>query len=266
MNPFPVQAPGISIISDYGYGSSYLASLRAVLHRSFSPVWLEDVAHHLRLGDVKHAAYLYNTTVKHYPENTIHLIAVDCSPIKYTHICVIQQHNQWMIAYKNELLSHLQLHADARYAEWPVNRFSFHPTFSELSLFPEIIGFILANSIEFSPMPEIASSVNSERLMGNMLRGKVVHVDAAENIISDITLDEFTHAHETNGLGKFMILYRRKEKINRILHHYDDLQTGESLAFFNSSGYLEISQNMGNASSLLGLKTGDTVIIEFYDK
>lgn len=106
----------------------------------------------------------------------------------------------------------------------------------------------------------------AERLMGNILRGKVMHVDAAENIISDITLDEFTRAHEKNGLGKFLILYRRKEKITRILNHYDEVQTGDSLAFFNASGYLEIAQNMGNASSLLGLKTGETVIIEFHDK
>jgi S-adenosylmethionine hydrolase len=261
-----VQAPVISIISDYGYGSSYLAALRAVLLRQFSPVWLENVAHHLSQGDVKHAAYLYNTTVGHYPENTIHLIAVDCSTVKYSYICVVRQHNQWLITYKNELLSHLHLSADALYAEWPVSKFTFHPAFSELSLFPEIIGFIQRGDSSLGPLPEITSSVMAERLMGNMLRGKVMHVDAAENIISDITLNEFTRAHEKNGLGKFIISYRRKEKITRILNHYDEVQKGDSLAFFNASGYLEIAQNMGNASSLLGLKTGDTVIIEFHDK
>jgi S-adenosylmethionine hydrolase len=234
--------------------------------KRFYPVWLENIAHHLGQSDVKHAAYLYNTSAQFFPEETIHLVAVDCSPVKHSHISIIFQNGQWLVSFKNELLSHIKFTSDAKYAELPVSQFRFHPTFAELDIYPEVVRMIRENNIELGKLPPIANTISADRLVGNLLRGKVIHVDSNENIISDITREEFNDAHAKNNKGKFQILYRRKGGISRIHEHYDNLQPGEALAFFNSSGYIEIAQNMGNASSILGVKTGDHIIIEFDDK
>jgi S-adenosyl-L-methionine hydrolase (adenosine-forming) len=44
---------------------------------------------------------------------------------------------------------------------------------------------------------------------------------------------------------------------------YSDVQEGERLALFGSTGYLEIAMNKGKAASLLGLGLTDTVSIVF---
>lgn len=243
-----------------------MASLRAVLLKQYSNVWLENIAHHLKLSDVIHAAYLHQTTAKYYPDDSIHLIAVDCSPVKHAYISIVYHNKQWLVTFKNELLAHLPFSADARYAELPIEQFQFHPTFAELYIFPEVVRLIVENKIKLGSLPSFKNTLSVERLTGNILRGKVIHVDGNENIISDISRTEFNEAHAKNKNAKFKILYRGKSSINRIYTHYDELQKGEALAFFNANDLLEIAQNMGNASSILGVKTGDNIIIEFDDK
>jgi S-adenosylmethionine hydrolase len=54
--------------------------------------------------------------------------------------------------------------------------------------------------------------------------------------------------------GAFRIVFKRDEMIDRISESYADVAPGEKLALFNSSGYLEIAINKGNAAGLFGLK------------
>ena len=63
----------------------------------------------------------------------------------------------------------------------------------------------------------------------------------------------------------------RAYKINKICKNYSDVQEGSLLALFNSAGFLEISinrlnTNEGGANSLLGIKLGDNIIIDFINK
>jgi S-adenosylmethionine hydrolase len=51
----------------------------------------------------------------------------------------------------------------------------------------------------------------------------------------------------------------RIEKINK---SYNESQPNDILAIFNSSGFLEVSSNMGNAAKELGLKPGSEIEIE----
>jgi len=45
---------------------------------------------------------------------------------------------------------------------------------------------------------------------------------------------------------------------------YGDVSISDPLAFFNSSGYLEIAMNMDKASSMLNLFKNEMIQINFY--
>ena len=79
----------------------------------------------------------------------------------------------------------------------------------------------------------------------------VIHIDRYENIVLNITKEEFEAA--ANG-RPFSIDLIRNETITTISEHYNSVRPGEKLCRFNSAGYLEVAINKGNASKLFGMK------------
>jgi S-adenosylmethionine hydrolase len=58
---------------------------------------------------------------------------------------------------------------------------------------------------------------------------------------------------QRNGRS-FKIIFTRNEVISTLSSNYASVEPGEKLAWFNSSGYLEIAINRGNMAGLFGLQ------------
>jgi S-adenosylmethionine hydrolase len=88
-------------------------------------------------------------------------------------------------------------------------------------------------------------------LSDNWIEGQIIFIDNFENVIVNITREQF----EEQRKGRhFKIVFKRDEMIETISESYADVAEGEKLALFNSAGYLEIAINKGNAAGLFGLK------------
>ena len=85
----------------------------------------------------------------------------------------------------------------------------------------------------------------------NWMEGQILFIDHFENIIVNITHDQF---EEQRRGRSFKIIFKRDEVINVISETYANVKEGEKLALFNSAGYLEIAINKGNAAGLFGLQ------------
>jgi S-adenosyl-L-methionine hydrolase (adenosine-forming) len=55
-------------------------------------------------------------------------------------------------------------------------------------------------------------------------------------------------------------------QIRKIHTSYSDVDSGDIVALFGSTGFLEIAINQGNAASLLGIGVDDYIRIEFMEK
>jgi hypothetical protein len=88
----------------------------------------------------------------------------------------------------------------------------------------------------------------------------VAFIDGFGNAI--LNVDKILFENVRNG-RLFKIYYARKEFFYKINKHYKEVEKGEEAILFNSSGYLEIATNEGNASQLLGLRVGSKIMIEF---
>ena len=94
----------------------------------------------------------------------------------------------------------------------------------------------------------------------DQIRGSIIYVDSFKNAITNITRDLF----ESVAKGRrFTILFKRSETVEKISLQYSDVLEGEKLCLFGITGYLEIAINKGEASTLLGLHTGEAIIIQF---
>ena len=94
----------------------------------------------------------------------------------------------------------------------------------------------------------------------NILKGSVIYIDSFQNVITNITKEFFTQ--EQKG-RRFVLYFKRNETISNLSWHYNEVPEGEKLCMFGISDHLEIAINKGNASGLLGLNLGDSVIIDF---
>jgi S-adenosylmethionine hydrolase len=83
------------------------------------------------------------------------------------------------------------------------------------------------------------------------MEGQIIFIDNFENVIVNITKDQFERQRKGR---RFKIVFKRDEIIERISGSYADVPQGEKLVIFNSAGYMEIAINKGNAAGLFGLK------------
>ena len=88
-------------------------------------------------------------------------------------------------------------------------------------------------------------------LGNNWIEGQIIFIDNFENVIINITKDEF---EEQRRGRSFKIVFKRDEIIDKISETYADVTESEKLALFNSAGYLEVAINKGNAAGLFGLQ------------
>jgi S-adenosylmethionine hydrolase len=108
---------------------------------------------------------------------------------------------------------------------------------------PESLGDLDINYIEKNELRPL--------LGDNYIEGQIIFIDKFENVIVNITRDEFEAQRRGRG---FRIVFKRNEIIDKISESYADVPQGEKLALFNSANYLEIAINKGNAAGLFGLQ------------
>lgn len=83
--------------------------------------------------------------------------------------------------------------------------------------------------------------------------GRVLFADAFGNLITNISWREYA---SWIG-GRPWQIKGKGWRIDRLQETHHDVQPGQPLALFGSSGLLEIAVNRDNAQLTLGLKPGD---------
>jgi S-adenosylmethionine hydrolase len=89
------------------------------------------------------------------------------------------------------------------------------------------------------------------------ISGQVMHIDHFGNIRTTITSRYFSQFQPSNFSGVKI----GKHTIGAISSTYAEQETGELVALIDSSGYLEVAVNRGNASEITGCTIGDPVTI-----
>jgi S-adenosylmethionine hydrolase len=93
----------------------------------------------------------------------------------------------------------------------------------------------------------------------NSIIGNVIHIDDFENLITNITKEMLEEYLQFKGFE----IQLRTNKINFICKSYRDVEPGNLAALINHSGALEIAINQGPAASLLGMKIGHKINVNF---
>jgi len=243
----------ITLLSDFGLQDASVAAAKGIIMQHVPTAPIVDISHLVEPYHLQQAAYLLSATYPNFSTGTCHILLFDIFSSKAPALVLCEMNGHYFLAPDNGLLPlafntvpdtvwrvlDLEqgtlkdwLHAAGRIA-------------NELqSKKPGDLGL---NKCELKNAPQHWRPL----IETNMAECHVIHIDRFENVIVNMTKDEFEHVRSGRA---FRIQFMRDEEITTISTHYNNVREGEELCRFNSTGYLEIAINRGKAASLFGLR------------
>jgi S-adenosylmethionine hydrolase len=262
------QTPAIiTLTTDFGAGSRYVAAMKGVILSINPHAHLIDLSHVVPHQDIRAGAITLAETARWFPADTIHIAVVDPGVGSHRRIVYARIGQHHYIAPDNGLLSGLTLAEPpskivcvTRREHWlgDVSQ-TFHgrdimaPVAARLSLglSPDELGEPCDQLIEL-PWPEVQQ-------VPNRIDGEVIEVDSFGNLITNITRDML------NGVptSDLVLVSCEEHETQGIFATYSDQPPMTFMAHVGSTGRLELAIVDENASAMLGVRVGAPVRVSW---
>ena len=265
--------PIITLTTDLGLKDHYVASVKGAILSQIPDINIVDITHNIDAFNISQTAYVIRNCYKNFPAGSIHILGVDAElSIDNSHLAVFAGGHYFIgTDYGTFSLLFDELKAE-KIVQLNISQNTDSLTFPIKDVFViaachiarggtlEIIGKEIAAfkeiKSELKPVTEHDINTNND-----IIKGAVVYIDTYGNATTNISKNLFEQVRKGRD---FVILFGREdERISKLREKYKDANKGEKLAIFSVNGMLEIAQNKGRATDLLGLKIHDYVRIEF---
>lgn len=256
--------PIITLTTDFGQGSTYVAAMKGVILRHNPQVHIVDLTHDIPPQDIHHAAFFLAATIPFFPEEVIHVAVVDPGVGTTRALLYLEIDGHRLLAPDNGCCSRLIEPGQApsrvicleSQKYWRSNpSATFHgrdilaPVAAHLSLGldPTRLGPKAAS------FERLAIPTPTER--AGQIEGEVIYIDRFGNLITNIP------ATSVERFGPRSCVQVASRLVGRIVSTYGDAAAGECVALVSSFGLLEVAVAGGSAAELLGLRRGAKVIM-----
>ncbi|MEO9482231.1 MAG: SAM-dependent chlorinase/fluorinase [Ekhidna sp.] len=252
----------ITFMSDFGTQDHYVAAVRAaILSRSPSQP-IADITHNIRPYDISHAANVIKHVYKEFPNESVHLVAVDSMNEK-CNLIAIELDGHYFVGFDSGIFSLISNKQPDMVVELEHSNCTF-PAKNVLAK----VALDLAEGKKLAALGKTQEEMKvlfarQLKVTKREIAGNVVTVDHYGNLITNINKPEFDKIVEINGAGVQYAIRFGREQFQHMHSFFSDVESGDCFVLFNSSGQLQIGINKGNASELLGLSTDSPVLIEF---
>jgi|SRR5579884_519229 len=257
--------PLITLTTDFGNGSPYVAAVKGVILALNPEVRIVDLSHEIPAQDLRQAALFLTATLPYYPPATLHVVVVDPGvgskrSILYVEVAylrlLVPDNGCWTWLMEGERRRTRVI----RLTEKRFWRSRVSPTFHGRDIFAPVAANL---SLGLDPRelgPLATDWVRLDRPapshQANAISGEVLYVDAFGNLITNIP-------------GEVLIRDNRPKRIRvgdvevpHIVHTYADVEPGTLIALVSSSEWLEVAVSQGNAARRLNAGVGTPVTLE----
>ena len=247
--------PLLTLTSDIGQQDFLVGAVKGRLLQANKDLTIIDITHQLSPFNYSQAAYVCRNAIRNFPPGTFHLVLVNLFDEKTDHLLLAEHNGHFIGCADNGLLTMILEEAPQKTVAVALEKSQQKNTIYYASVFAKVINELInGRSIEDCGDPRVSIRVKNPlrpMLGNNWIEGQIIYIDNFENVIVNISKEEF----EAQRKGRsFKIVFKRDEVIEKLCETYADVPEGEKLAFFNSAGYLEIAINKGNAAGLFGLQ------------
>ena len=247
--------PIITLTSDFGETDYLAGAVKGLLLKSFPDGKIVDITHWLDPFNDHKAAHVVTHSVFHYPDNSYHLILSNLFHEPASHLLLVKYRQQYLLLADNGLITMILKTNPEEVVALPLDPSRKPHLFYFIEVFANAISLIeQGRKMVEAGMP--VSTIKGKNPLRSViteeyLDGQILYVDAFENVVINITREEFDSQRKSRS---FKILINRHYYLERIHDCYADVAPGEPLALFNAANYLEIAINKGNAAGLFGLR------------
>lgn len=258
--------PLITLTTDFGAGSHYVAAAKGVILALNPEVRILDLSHDIPAQDLRQAAFFLTATLPYFPPETLHVVVVDPGVGSERAILYVELANLRLLAPDNGCWTWLLEggRRKPRVIRLTEKRFwrsrvsaTFHgrdifaPVAANLSLGldPRELGPIVSDWIRLDrPAPHRE---------GNTIAGEVLFVDHFGNLITNIPGEELMRDDHPKQVRIDGV------EVSHIVRTYSDAEPGTLVALVSSSEWLEVAVNQGDAARQLDAGPGTPVTIEW---
>ena len=231
---------------------------------------LVDITHEISPQDVMEGAFVLANAVPYFPPDTIHLVVIDPGVGTDRRPVAVQMDDHWFVGADNGLFSLLAEERSPQQAVVLDSPSSWRTPNPSTTFHGRDIFAPAAAHLGHGTEPEnLGSSIDPQALehlrwaqptvVSDGIRGWIVHIDRFGNCITNISRS--LYEEQQNGLDTK--LYAGSAVIEGIASTYGEVEKGDPVALFGSSGYLEIAVNAGDAAELYSIMKSDPVNIVF---
>lgn len=255
----------ITLTSDWNENDYYVASLKGKILSICPEVRIVDINHRVKPFNTAHAAFVVRNSYSNFPQDTIHIIAVNSEPEEGGQLLAARINKHYFLFADNGILG--LIGGDEPELVVKLDEPPEHgaPSFISMSIFAEVACSLASGR----PMNELGTPTETyskqtplrPTIEDQTITGSVIHIDSFQNAITNISRELF----ERVGNGRPFSIYVQSKHymIQKINTRYNETVPGELMALFNAVNLLEIAIRNGNAAGLLKLSTNSTVRVEF---
>jgi len=261
--------PLITLLSDFGLKDPYVAEMKAVITGISPDARIVDITHSIDKFNLRMGAFILASTIRYFPEGTIHVAVVDPGVGTKRRAIIVQTERYFCVGPDNGLLM-LAAESDGIKRVYAIVDSKFmlpriSSTFHGRDVFAPVAAHLANGTPPKKFGPEIKDYdkprfVKPALQADGELAGEVLHIDDFGNLITNIMSKDL----EKVGIEAARPLTIRLKDILLRLSFcgtYGEVPLRSTLALIDSHDFLEIAVNQGNASRKLKVKVGDAVIV-----
>jgi S-adenosylmethionine hydrolase len=259
--------PVITLTTDFGEASPYVASMKGVILGINAAARLLDLSHAIPPQNVRHTAFFLASAIPCFPTSAIHVVVIDPGVGTARDVLYVEVGGHRLVAPDNGCWTKLARECggsplvrrleNSQYWRQPISD-TFHgrdilaPVAAHLSLGadPAQLGAIVSRWVK---LPEAKPERRKDGVTG-----EIDFVDDFGNLITNIPA--MMLGPIASGACRIEVGSR---EILRLVRTYGEAAPGELLGLVSSGGMLEIAVNQGSAARMLQVGAGTAVRVSF---
>ncbi|MBC8183222.1 SAM-dependent chlorinase/fluorinase [candidate division KSB1 bacterium] len=253
----------ITLCTDFGIKDGFVGVMKGIIYGINPHARIVDITHHIPPQNIQAGSFILQNSYKHFPDGTIHVVVVDPGVGSERKILAVAANNHFFIAPDNQILKYIFYKNETLTVAEVLNKSYFSQnisrTFHGRDIFAPVAAH-LSNGVSIESLGEIITDFDRGKLQWpvfskNKITGTIIHIDTFGNLISNIEEKDLLNRSVSIKAGKILL-----EKLS---NSYAEVNMGQPLAIFGSSGFLELAVRNGNAKDFLSLNIGDRFEVDF---
>jgi S-adenosylmethionine hydrolase len=260
----------ISLMTDFGIRDGNVGVMKGVIWGIAPETKIADLSHLVAPQNIRQAALILARTAPYFPEGSVHVVVVDPGVGTQRRPIAGQIGGQLFVGPDNGVVSVFLAQAEAKgwkaafvHLDQPQywlkeisNVFHGRDIFSP-------VGAHLAAGV---PLEKVGSPIDDvirielpkpERRAGGF-RGQILHIDHFGNLATNLTRTDL------EGVRKIRLSLRGTD-IPGLYRTFGELEPGQLMALFGSTGSLIVSEVNGSAAARLGAQEDDVFDLDVLD-